>query len=130
MAPEAIEASERLLAEGIAANVIATTSLDRLYTELQVSRRAQLRNASAQLDLGHLETLIPMSERRAPIVSVLDGASHAMSFLGGVFGVPMVPLGVDEFGQSGSRLDLYEHMSIDADSIVNAAMLALELATG
>ena len=51
-----------------------------------------------------------------------------MSFLGSVFGVPVVPLGVDEFGQSGSRADLYHQTGIDADQIVNAAMLSLELA--
>lgn len=87
-----------------------------------------LRNASDTLDLGHLETLIPASERRAPIVTIQDGASHAMSFLGSVFGVPVVPLGVDAFGQSGSRADLYHETGIDADQVVNAAMLALELA--
>lgn len=127
MAPEAIRASEMLLSEGIAANVINATSIDRLYTDLRVARKMQLKNASAQLNLGHVETLIPPSERRAPIVSVLDGASHAMSFLGGIYGVPMVPLGVDQFGQSGARDDLYRYVGIDADAIVNAAMLALDL---
>jgi len=129
MAPEAIEAAGRLHEEGVAANVIVTTSTDKLFGSLQDSRRALLRNASGSLDLGHLETLIPIGERRAPIVTVQDGASHAMSFLGSVFGVPVVPLGVDEFGQSGSRADLYEQTGIDADEIVNAAMLSLELGT-
>ncbi|MGD9711708.1 MAG: 1-deoxy-D-xylulose-5-phosphate synthase N-terminal domain-containing protein, partial [Thermomicrobiales bacterium] len=130
MVPEAVQASEMLVSEGVAANVINTTSLDRLYTALRNARSMQLRNAAAPLDLGHLATLIPASERRAPIVSIQDGASHAMSFFGGIFGVPIVPLGVDEFGQSGSRADLYEHMGIDAETIANAAMLALDLATG
>jgi pyruvate dehydrogenase E1 component len=127
MVPEAIEAARRLHEEGVAANVIVATSTDRLFAQLQDSRRRLLRNASGTLDLGHLETLIPVSERRAPIVTVQDGASHAMSFLGSVFGVPVVPLGVDEFGQSGSRADLYHQTGIDADQIVNAAMLSLEL---
>jgi pyruvate dehydrogenase complex dehydrogenase (E1) component len=39
-----------------------------------------------------------------------------------------VPLGVDEFGQSGSRQDLYHTTGIDTEQVVNAAMLALELA--
>ncbi len=129
MVPEAIEAAHRLHDEGVAANVIVTTSADKLFGSLQSSRRSLLRNASATLDLGHLETLIPTSERRAPIVTVQDGASHAMSFLGSIFGVPIVPLGVDEFGQSGSRADLYDQTGIDADEIVNAAMLSLELGT-
>ncbi len=127
MAPEAIEAAHRLHEEGVAANVIVTTSADKLFASLQDSRRALLRDASATLDLGHLQTLIPLDERRAPIVTVQDGASHAMSFLGSVFGVPVVPLGVDEFGQSGTRADLYHQTGIDADQIVNAAMLSLEL---
>lgn len=128
MTPEAVEAAKRLHAEGVAANVIVTTSVDRLFSTLQESRQRLLRNAAGRLDLGHLETLIPASERRAPIVTIQDGASHAMSFLGSVFGVPVVPLGVDEFGQSGTRADLYRHTGIDADQIVNAAMLSLELA--
>jgi pyruvate dehydrogenase E1 component len=127
MAPEAVEAAMRLHEEGVAANVIVATSIDKLFSALQDSRRELLKNASATLDLGHLETLIPPSERRAPMVTVQDGASHAMSFLGSVFGVPVVPLGVDEFGQSGARADLYHQTGIDADQIVNAAMLSLEL---
>ena len=55
------------------------------------------------------------------------GASQSLAFLGSAFGVPVVPLGVDEFGQSASRADLYHAVGIDADQIVNAAMLALEL---
>ncbi|HET9660480.1 MAG TPA: 1-deoxy-D-xylulose-5-phosphate synthase N-terminal domain-containing protein [Thermomicrobiales bacterium] len=128
MVPEAVEAARRLHEEGVAANVIVATSTDRLFSQLRDSRRRLLQNASGTLDLGHLETLIPVSERRAPIVTIQDGASHAMSFLGSVFGVPVVPLGVDEFGQSGSRADLYQQTGIDAGQIVNAAMLSLELA--
>ncbi|MGH2551145.1 MAG: hypothetical protein ACRDHN_17305, partial [Thermomicrobiales bacterium] len=71
--------------------------------------------------------LIPASERKSPIVTIQDGASHSLAFLGSVFGVPVVPLGVDEFGQSASRADLYHAVGIDSDQIINAAMLALEL---
>ena len=128
MVPEAVEAARRLHAEGIAANVLAITSAERLYDDVRASRRALLKDAYAQPGLGHLERLIPAGECRAPIVTVQDGASHSLAFLGSVWGVPVVPLGVDEFGQSGSRADLYRATGIDADQIVNAAMLALELA--
>jgi pyruvate dehydrogenase E1 component len=60
-------------------------------------------------------------------VTVLDGASHTLSFLGSAFGAPVVPLGVDHFGQTGTRAELYREELIDAESIVNAALLALEL---
>jgi pyruvate dehydrogenase E1 component len=128
MVPEAIAAARALHAEGIAANVINVTSSDRLFDTLRQARRAQLRDARAPLDLGHLEALLPVGERRAPIVTIQDGASHSLAFLGAAFGVPVVPLGVDEFGQSGSRQELYHTTGIDTAQIVNAAMLALELA--
>jgi pyruvate dehydrogenase E1 component len=75
---------------------------------------------------GHLETLFPRTHRRAPIVTVMDGASHTLGFLGGAFGAPVVPLGTDSFGQSGAVGDLYASMGIDADHIIEAALLAIE----
>ncbi|MDP9365625.1 MAG: pyruvate dehydrogenase [Chloroflexota bacterium] len=128
MVPEAIAAAAALRAEGVAANVINVTGADRLFHALRRARRAQLADARRHLDLGHLETLFPDDERRAPLVTVQDAASHSLAFLAGVHGVPVVPLGVDQFGQSGSRAALYRETGIDAAEIVNAAMLALELA--
>lgn len=127
MVPEAMAAAARLHEEGIAATVINVASPDRLFDALRTARRAQLQDASRKLDLGHLATLFPASERRTPLVTIQDGASHSLAFLGSVHGVPVVPLGVDQFGQSGSRAALYETTGIDTNQIVNAAMLALEL---
>jgi pyruvate dehydrogenase E1 component len=130
MVPEAIAAARRLHDEGVAANVINVTSAGRLYRTLREARERQLRDARRHPDLGHLAVLLPAAERRAPIVTVQDGASHGLAFLGSVYGVPTVPLGMDEWGQSGSRSALYEYAGIDVDEIVNAAMLALELGEG
>lgn len=58
-------------------------------------------------------------------MSVLDGHSHALAFLGAALGVPQIPLGVDDFGQSGARQDLYRHYGIDATAIARAAELLL-----
>jgi len=41
--------------------------------------------------------------------------------------VPVIALGVDDFGQSGMRRDLYQATGIDVDSIVGAGLHALEL---
>jgi pyruvate dehydrogenase E1 component len=127
MVPEAIAAARRLHEEGVAANVINVTSGERLYKTLRDARGQQLGDARRSPDLGHLATLFPADERRAPIVTVQDGASHSLAFLGSVYGAPTVPLGMDKWGQSGSRAALYEYAGIDVDEIVNAAMLALEL---
>ena len=56
-----------------------------------------------------------------------DAASHAMAWLGSALGVPCVPLGVDDFGQSGSVADLYELHDLLPGAIVNAALSALAL---
>jgi pyruvate dehydrogenase E1 component len=130
MVPEAIAAAAILRREGVAANVVNVTSADRLFETLRTARRRQLDDAGAPSALGHLDVLFPPDERRAPIVTVEDGASHALAFLGGAYGAPVVPLGVDEFGQSGSREALYRKVGIDVDRIVAAALLALELRDG
>jgi pyruvate dehydrogenase E1 component len=64
------------------------------------------------------------------MVTVLDGASHTLGFLGAAFGAPVVPLGMDRFGQSGTIGDLYRYAGIDVDHIVEAGLLALELGVG
>ncbi|MGN6565920.1 MAG: 1-deoxy-D-xylulose-5-phosphate synthase N-terminal domain-containing protein [Thermomicrobiales bacterium] len=127
MIPEAAEATVRLHDEGIAAVLLNITSADRLYRGLVAARRAHVRDATVGPAAGHLATLLPPNERRTPIVTVLDGASHALAFLGMAFGAPVVPLGVDHFGQVGTRAELYREELIDAESIVNAALLALDL---
>ena len=128
MVPEAVAAARLLHEEGVAANVLEVTSPDLLYRGLKQARATHLARGTSAADAGHLGELIPPDERRAPIVTVHDAASHALSFLGSAFGAPVVPLGVDRFGQSGTRGELYAQEGIDPDTIVNAALLALDLA--
>jgi pyruvate dehydrogenase E1 component len=130
LVPEAVAAARLLHEEGVAAVVLNVTSADRLYAGFSAARRAHVRTATVGAGAGHLGTLLGPDERRAPLITVLDGASHALSFLGAAYGAPVVPLGVDRFGQSGERDALYREELIDAESIVNAALLALELGEG
>ena len=46
---------------------------------------------------------------RVRAVFATGGASHTLGFLGAAFGAPVVPLGVDGFGQSGTIGDLYRY---------------------
>ncbi|MEK7214150.1 MAG: pyruvate dehydrogenase, partial [Chloroflexota bacterium] len=126
--PETLEAARILHGEGVAATVLNLTSADRLYSAWKASQSAAIRSGVAAGDPGHLSVLIPLEDRTAPIVPVLDGASHALAFLGSVFGQRVTPLGVDVFGQSGTRPDLYQYTGIGRDHIVNAALLGLALA--
>ena len=126
--PEVIDAAHLLHEEGIAATVLNLTSAERLYHAYQTSRLSASRAGVLSAEAGHIAQLIRPDERRAPIVTVLDGASHSLAFLGSVYGQPVVPLGVDTYGQSGTKPDLYHYTGIDADHIFNAALLALGLA--
>ncbi|MFN8517936.1 MAG: pyruvate dehydrogenase [Chloroflexota bacterium] len=124
--PEAVAAVRELVREEIAASLVVVTSPERLHAELAGRRLGSLR-AGDDHSLPHLAELFPGATRRQPLVTVLDGASHALDFLGGAFGAPVVPLGVDRFGQSGTIGDLYGYAGIDAPHIVEAAILATEL---
>jgi pyruvate dehydrogenase E1 component len=126
MVPEAIAAAQLLHAEGVAANVLNLTSAQRLFQEWQQRQRGAMGAAPGERPAMHLDTLIPKAERHAPLVAVMDGASHAMAWLGSVYGAPQVSLGVDDFGQSGSRPALYQHYGIDAEHIASAAFAMLD----
>jgi pyruvate dehydrogenase E1 component len=124
--PDVVEAAAELTSEGVATTVLNITSADRLFADWQSSRLAAIRSSSVPSVRAHVESLLcSPSERGAPLVTVLDGASHALAFLGSIFGQPTVPLGMDRFGQSGARADLYNYAGIDRGHIVNAALVAL-----
>jgi len=110
--PEAVAASRALREHGVLASVFAVTSPDRLYRGLREPR-------------PYLEDLVSAEEEDVPVVSVLDGHSHALAFIGSALGVPQQALGVDDFGQSGARGDLYRHYGIDAPAIARAARVLL-----
>jgi pyruvate dehydrogenase E1 component len=112
MVPETVVAARVLAERGVFASVFAVTSPDRLYRGLRAPR-------------PYLETLVDADEEGVPVVSVLDGHSHTLAFIGSALGVPQLALGVDDFGQSGSRSDLYRHYGIDADAMVRAALTLL-----
>ena len=115
MVPETLEAAKLLEVEGIPSNVINLTSPRRLYESWKNTPK----------DNDPFNWLIPRNERHAPIVVVNDAASHAHAWIGGVFGMPVLSLGVDTFGQSGNRADLYKVMGIDPENIVNTALRGL-----
>ena len=65
---------------------------------------------------------------RRPAVTVGDFHPATLSWLGAVAHNPIVPLGVDRFGQSGDIPDLYRAYGIDNDAILDAAARACLLA--
>ena len=122
--PEVLEAARELASEGVVAHVVEVTSPGRLYGSWQRTLKQGIRTASTPSFPGALR---PIFTERAPIVSIHDGASHAMSWLGSALGMPQVAMGVDTFGQSGTIADLYRIHDLDSGSIVNGALAALSL---
>jgi pyruvate dehydrogenase E1 component len=122
MVPLAVEASNDLAGDELFVNVINVTSPDLLHRGWVSAGRARMNARPAS---HHLEQLIPEDERHCPIVTVLDGHPHALSFLGSVFGARTVALGVDQYGQSGTRQDLYDYYQIGLRSIVQAVVEAI-----
>ncbi len=125
--PEAIEATEYLLRDEVAASLVVITSAERLSAELHDSRLEAIRSGRPATR-GQLDILFPRSRRAHPLVTVVDGASHSLSFLGSAVGGPVVPLGADTFGQSGTIGDLHAFAGVDTEHIIGAALVALELA--
>ena len=74
------------------------------------------------------ERLLARLRPGAALVTVGDFHPATLSWLGAVAGNPIVPLGVDRFGQSGDIPDLYRAYGIDTDAILDAAARACLLA--
>ncbi|MGI8551796.1 MAG: transketolase-like TK C-terminal-containing protein, partial [Dehalococcoidia bacterium] len=123
--PEALAAADALLDEGIYANLINVTSADLLYRRQQQALWAAI-NAGRGGAAAAFEELVSLDERRAPVVTVLDGHPHTLARLGGALGCRCLPLGVTEFGQSGTRADLYNEFRLSPEAILDACLIALE----
>ena len=124
--PEVLQSAAELEDEGVAVTVIDVTSLDRLFRGWKGALTTAAGRAEHATSFGHIETLIVPAERRAPIVTVHDAASHSMAWLGSVFGQRVFPIGVDRFGESGTIEELYDAFGLLPDQIVNAGLAAVE----
>jgi pyruvate dehydrogenase E1 component len=112
--PEVIAAADLLAETGVEADLVCLTSPDLVF------RAVQARRGLCQADDWILDELFP-AERTAPLITVLDGHPHTLSFLAAISGAPITCLGVDDFGQVGDVSDLYRSFGIDTDTMVSAA---------
>jgi pyruvate dehydrogenase E1 component len=117
--PEVCAAADALADAGIDCDLICLTSADLVFRALQA--RQGLNGGSDAV----LDELFP-ADRAAPIVTVMDGHPHTLSFLSAIRCMPIASLGVDDFGQSGDVDDLYRYFGIDTETIVGAAVDLLE----
>jgi pyruvate dehydrogenase E1 component len=119
LAPEAIAAWEALEEDLPGLGLLAVTSpalLHRGWMEAQASRWT-----TGERPLSHVESLLAPLSSSAGLVTLLDGSPAALSWLGGVRGHKVSPLGVERFGQTGSLADLYREYRLDTDALIEAA---------
>jgi pyruvate dehydrogenase E1 component len=118
LAPEALVAWDVLREDIPGLGLLAVTSPDLLHREWSAARAARWRDGNAST--SHVESLLGMLSPAAGLVTVLDGSPAALSWLGGVHGHRISPLGTDRFGQTGNLPDLYREYRLDADAIIEA----------
>ncbi len=124
-APEALAAAAELHDEGVSASVIHLTSPNRVYHSWRARYATTVMTGAAVREPSQLHRMVPTAERRYPVISVHDAASHSLAWIGSALGTRQYTLGVDRFGESGTISELYEATGISAGNIVNAALIAI-----
>ena len=118
IAPEVLAAYEQMLDDIPGLGVLNVTSPDVLHREWSASKAARWTEQSTQK--SHAEDLLSILAPNAGIVTVIDGSPGALSWLGGVHGMRVSPLGTDRFGQTGDLPDLYSTYRLDSAAIIDA----------
>ncbi|MFN5902979.1 MAG: transketolase [Novosphingobium sp.] len=118
IAPEAIAAWEQLADDLPGLGLLNVTSPDLLHRGWSAAQAARWQGGTRAP--SHVETLLAPLAPDAGIVTLLDGSPAALSWLGGVRGQRVSPLGIDRFGQTGDLPDLYHTYRLDADAVVEA----------
>jgi len=117
--PEVIDAAQALAAEGVNAGVVCLTSPDLVFRSFQQRGRRTTGVGGTIID-----ELFPAANP-VPLVTVIDGHPHTLSFLAGARGDRIHCLGVTEFGQSSNLTDAYHLHQIDTAAITDAALTLL-----
>jgi pyruvate dehydrogenase E1 component len=115
--PEAIAAWEELSIDIPGLGLLAITSPDLLHrgwTAAQAARWGGERKPS------HIEQLLSALAPLAGLVTIADAAPASLSWLGGVLGQRVAPLGVERFGQTGNLADLYAAYRLDGSAMTEA----------
>lgn len=116
--PEVLDAHAALADDVPGLGLLMVTSPDLLHRGW--SARHAGRWTGGDRTPCHAEQLLDQLASGAGLVTVIDGAPATLSWLGGVRGMRVSPLGTDRFGQTGDLPDLYRLYRLDAEAIVDA----------
>jgi pyruvate dehydrogenase E1 component len=115
--PEALAAWEELSEEIPGLGLLSVTSPNLLHRGWSQAQAARWSGATTP---SHVEGLLSRLSPRAGLVTIADAAPASLSWLGGVRGHRVAPLGVGKFGQTGSLADLYGAYRLDEAAIIEA----------
>jgi len=118
IAPEVLDAYDQLAEDIPGLGVLNVTSPDLLHRQWSASRAA--RWTGAPREPSHVERILGALSPDAGLVTIIDGSPSALSWLGGVRGMRVSPLGTDRFGQTGDLVDLYRTYRLDPHAIIDA----------
>jgi len=123
IAPEVLAAWDALIEDVPGLGVLNVTSPDLLHRGWSDRRARRWKGGEAAHDPApsHVEALLAALPVDAGLITVLDGSPASLSWLGGVRGQRVSPLGVDRFGQTGDLPGLYGEYRLDKDAIIDAA---------
>jgi len=117
--PEALAAWQELHDDIPGIGLLNVTSPDLLHRGWSAARAGRWVNGRSEA--CHAAKLLAALSPTAGLVTIIDGSPGALSWLGGVRGQRVSPLGIDRFGQTGDLPDLYREYRLDKQAIFDAA---------
>ncbi|MGI8932223.1 MAG: transketolase, partial [Sphingomicrobium sp.] len=115
--PEALATWEELSADLPGLGLLSVTSPDLLHRGWTAAQAGRWKGKRAP---SHIETLLSRLAPGAGLVTLCDAAPASLSWIGGVLGQRVAPLGVERFGQTGNLADLYAAYRLDGAAITEA----------
>ncbi|HEX8936740.1 MAG TPA: transketolase [Sphingomicrobium sp.] len=115
--PEALNAWEELNEDVPGLGLLAVTSPDLLHRGWTAAQAGRWRGKP---NPSHIQQLLGRLSPTAGLVTLADAAPATLSWLGGVLGQRVAPLGVEKFGQTGSLADLYAAYRLDSAAVAEA----------
>jgi pyruvate dehydrogenase E1 component len=112
--PEALAAWAELKDDVPGLGLLAVTSPDLLHRGWTAAQAARWQGERGH---SHIQQLLSRLSPGAGLVTIADAAPASLSWLGGVLGQRVAPLGVEKFGQTGNLADLYAAYRLDGSAI-------------
>ncbi|MAJ23886.1 MAG: transketolase [Rickettsiales bacterium] len=112
MIAEVEKSLEEIYHDEIDIGLLIAISPDKLYKDWEKSKYSG--------NISQIENkLKPFSNKTTGIITIIDGHSSSLSWIGGVLGHKIFPMGVNKFGKSGDLEEVYKYTNIDFKSIID-----------